>query len=220
MACCPRKWHYATCVMQVATDFSLADLETGSASPLAMATRSRVRTVGGRHSGVADPDGSSTRLVTGVEIRVAARDTQRTVYRCLSLALGLRPTRGPGTATDEKESKMETVGLIGAGAMGLAMVERFLAAGLRTYVYDVSEPAVQRAVALGAVAGLSAGDVAAASEAVSVMVRTDDQLLESVLGPGGALSGLRRGGLLLLHSTVDPGTTRTIAEAAQTHGVD
>jgi 3-hydroxyisobutyrate dehydrogenase len=93
-------------------------------------------------------------------------------------------------------------------------------AGLRPTVYDVSTPALQRAAALGAVAVSSAAEVAAASDAVSVMVRTDDQMLSSVLGPAGVLSGLRPSGLLLLHSTINPRTTRTIGDAAQLLGVD
>jgi 3-hydroxyisobutyrate dehydrogenase-like beta-hydroxyacid dehydrogenase len=115
---------------------------------------------------------------------------------------------------------MKTVGVVGTGAMGLAMVERFLTAGLRASVYDVSGPALERAVALGAVAGTSAAEVAAASDSVSMMVRSDDQMLESVLGSNGVLSGLLPGGLLLLHSTIHPGTTRAIAEVAQARGVD
>ncbi len=115
---------------------------------------------------------------------------------------------------------MKAVGVVGTGAMGLAMVERFVATGLRPSVYDVSPAAVQRAVDHGAVAKATAAEVAASSEAVSVMVRTDDQMLESVLGLDGVLSGLRSGGLLLLHSTINPSTTRTIAEAARPGGVD
>jgi 3-hydroxyisobutyrate dehydrogenase-like beta-hydroxyacid dehydrogenase len=115
---------------------------------------------------------------------------------------------------------MQTVGVVGAGAMGSVMVERFLAAGLQTFVYDVSAPAVQRATALGAVACPSPAEVAAASESVSVMVRTDDQMLDSVLGPHGVLSTLRPGSVLLLHSTIQPSTTRRVGEAAQAQGVE
>src|SRR6266511_4055941 len=38
MARCPRKSHYATCVMQTATGIFLADRETASASPLGRPT--------------------------------------------------------------------------------------------------------------------------------------------------------------------------------------
>jgi 3-hydroxyisobutyrate dehydrogenase len=113
----------------------------------------------------------------------------------------------------------QSVAVVGAGAMGLAMVERFVAAGLRTAVYDRSASAVERAVTAGAVAGASAAEVAAASDSVSVMVRTDDQMLDCVLGADGALGGLRPGTLLLLHSTVLPSTTRTIGEVARAQGV-
>jgi 3-hydroxyisobutyrate dehydrogenase-like beta-hydroxyacid dehydrogenase len=112
------------------------------------------------------------------------------------------------------------VAVVGVGAMGSVMVERFLAARLRTVVYDVSEVAVQRALALGAVAAGSPAEAAAQAECCSVMVRTDDQMLASVLGPDGALAALRPGSGLLLHSTVSPRTTRQIGEAARPRGVD
>ena len=94
------------------------------------------------------------------------------------------------------------------------MVERFVAAGLRTNVYDVSSVALDRAVNAGAIACADAAELASASESVSVMVRTDDQMLESVLGQHGALNGLQPASVLLLHSTIHPTTTRQVAAAA------
>ena len=98
--------------------------------------------------------------------------------------------------------------------MGAVIVERFLAAGLSVVVYDVAEQAVARAKALGAVAATSPAELASQVESVSVMVRTDQQMLDAVLGPEGVLQGARAGQVLLLHSTIHPRTTRRIGEMA------
>jgi 3-hydroxyisobutyrate dehydrogenase len=113
----------------------------------------------------------------------------------------------------------EAVAVIGVGAMGSVIVERFLQAGRTTLVYDVSAAATPLTVALGAQAAASPAEAAAAAECCSVMVRTDEQMLSSVLGPDGALSTLRPGSALLLHSTISPRTTRQIGEAAQAQDV-
>jgi 3-hydroxyisobutyrate dehydrogenase len=120
----------------------------------------------------------------------------------------------------ELNDMADAVAVVGVGAMGGVIAERFVQAGLPTTVFDVSEQAVQRAVASGAVAARSPAEAAAAADYCSVMVRTDDQMLASVLGPDGALSSLRPGTSLLLHSTISPRTTRQIGEAAQAHNVD
>src|SRR5262249_15674385 len=79
-----------------------------------------------------------------------------------------RPSRG--------EERVSTVGVVGVGAMGTVMVERFLAVGLRTVVYDVSAPALERAVALGAEPRSSPAHVGQVADVVDVMVRTDDEM--------------------------------------------
>src|SRR5947209_20470718 len=107
---------------------------------------------------------------------------------------------------------MQTVGVVGAGAMGTVIVERFLAAGLRVGVYDVSAEARQRAAGLGAVVAPSPSALAAQADWMSVMVRTDAQMLDSVLGSEGVLEGQRPSAPLLLHSTIHPRTTREIAD--------
>jgi 3-hydroxyisobutyrate dehydrogenase-like beta-hydroxyacid dehydrogenase len=120
----------------------------------------------------------------------------------------------------EGEESVETVGVIGVGAMGSAFVERFRAAGLRTLVYDVSPVAMERAAALGAEPCPSPAAVGKAADVVDVMVRTDRQMLDCTLGEGGVLQGLTAGKVLLLHSTVHPRTTRTVAAAAQSRGIE
>jgi 3-hydroxyisobutyrate dehydrogenase-like beta-hydroxyacid dehydrogenase len=104
--------------------------------------------------------------------------------------------------------------------MGSVFVERFVAAGVPTLAFDVSPAALEQARALGAEPCSSAAELARRVDVVDVMVRTDDQMLDCVLGAGGVLEALEPGRALVLHSTVHPGTTRTIAEAARAKGVD
>ncbi|HYY88681.1 MAG TPA: NAD(P)-dependent oxidoreductase [Chloroflexota bacterium] len=115
---------------------------------------------------------------------------------------------------------MQTIGVVGAGAMGTVIVQRFVAAGRRVLVYDVAESAVARAVALGATAAPSPAELAAQADSVSVMVRTDAQMLDAVLGSEGLLHGAPPGAVLLLHSTIHPRTTRRIGDAARARDVE
>jgi 3-hydroxyisobutyrate dehydrogenase-like beta-hydroxyacid dehydrogenase len=98
--------------------------------------------------------------------------------------------------------------------MGSVFVERFVAAGIKPLVFDVSPAAVDHARELGAEPCSSALELAQKADIVDVMVRTDAEMLDCVLGDHGILSGLSAGDALVLHSTVHPRTTRKIAEAA------
>jgi 3-hydroxyisobutyrate dehydrogenase-like beta-hydroxyacid dehydrogenase len=109
--------------------------------------------------------------------------------------------------------------MIGAGAMGSALLERLKLAGVQATVYDVYAPALEAAVAAGHTAGGSPADVARAATIVDVIVRTDQDVLDCMLGDDGVLAGARPGTLVLLHSTIDPRTTRQVAEAAAERGV-
>ena len=115
---------------------------------------------------------------------------------------------------------MNTAGVVGVGAMGTVIVERHRGAGLRVMAYDVSEAAMDRAAALGAEPCPSPAAVGNTADVVGVMVRTDEEMLDAVLGSGGVLEGLSAGKVLLLHSTIHPSVTRQIAAAAQAKGVD
>ena len=99
---------------------------------------------------------------------------------------------------------MQTPGVVGVGAMGTVIVERFIAGGLSPVVFDVSTEAIRRATDLGATAAESPEEVARAADIVSVMVRTDQEMLDCVLGEHGVLSCLSDGEVLLLHSTIHP----------------
>ena len=58
----------------------------------------------------------------------------------------------------------------------------------------------------GGLGGTTPADLAEASSIVCLCVTGDEDVVEVVEGPGGVLSGLAPGGILLVHSTVHPET--------------
>ncbi len=108
------------------------------------------------------------------------------------------------------------LGFIGMGHMGSHMVMRLLGAGYPVTVYDRSKEKSQ-AIA-GAQVAETPRDLAAHSEVVLVSV-TDDAAVEQVMfGHDGALAGLPKGSLIIDLSTVSPGASRRVYQAAREKG--
>jgi 3-hydroxyisobutyrate dehydrogenase len=114
---------------------------------------------------------------------------------------------------------METVGMIGVGAMGLALLERLKLAGVRATVYDSYPLAVEAAGSLGCEIASSAADVARQSTLVDVVVRTDEDVVQCMTGLKGVLEGAVSGTLVLLHSSILPQTVQQVAAAAHAKSV-
>jgi 3-hydroxyisobutyrate dehydrogenase-like beta-hydroxyacid dehydrogenase len=109
---------------------------------------------------------------------------------------------------------MEKIGFVGTGAMGSALLSRLKLANVSALAFDIAPTALQAARNEGAEAALSAKAVAQACTMIDVVVRTDQEVLQCVLGNGGILEGAAPGSLILLHSTIRPTTTKKVAEAA------
>lgn len=110
--------------------------------------------------------------------------------------------------------------MIGTGAMGLALLERLKFAGENEIVcYDVYRPALDAAVALGFRAAANPAAVTEQATLVDIVVRTDQDVIDCVLGPNGVLAGARPGTLLLLHSSILPQTVNRVEQAARAKGV-
>ncbi len=115
---------------------------------------------------------------------------------------------------------MEQIGMIGTGAMGLALLERLKLAGVNDVVcYDAYAPALASAAALGYRAAASAADVSKQATLIDIVVRTDQDMLDCVLGANGVLEAAQPGTLLLLHSSILPHTVKQVEEAAHARGV-
>jgi 3-hydroxyisobutyrate dehydrogenase-like beta-hydroxyacid dehydrogenase len=109
---------------------------------------------------------------------------------------------------------MENIGFVGTGAMGSALLSRLKLAKVKALAFDIAASGMAAARAEGAEIAPSAKAVAQASTLVDVVVRTDQEILDCMLGRDGVLEGAAPGSLVLLHSTIRPTTTKKVAEAA------
>jgi 3-hydroxyisobutyrate dehydrogenase-like beta-hydroxyacid dehydrogenase len=109
---------------------------------------------------------------------------------------------------------MEKIGFVGTGQMGSALLSRLKLANVSAAAFDITPAAMEAARKEGAETLPSAKAVAQASTIIDVVVRTDQEVLECMLGKDGVLEGAAPGSLVLLHSTIRPTTTKKVAEAA------
>jgi 3-hydroxyisobutyrate dehydrogenase-like beta-hydroxyacid dehydrogenase len=114
---------------------------------------------------------------------------------------------------------VEKIGMIGTGAMGLALLERLKLAGTDAVCYDAHAPALEQARALGMRTVGSSAAVAAESTLIDIVVRTDDDMIDCVLGAKGILQSAQPGTLLLLHSSILPQTMKRVEQSAAEKGV-
>ncbi len=101
-------------------------------------------------------------------------------------------------------TKLGPVGVIGVGAMGSGVVRSLLRAGMPTHVRDIRPEAQARAVALGATGHDSPASLAAACQAIVLLVVDSTQIDEILFGAHGAADALRADHLVIVASTVDP----------------
>jgi 3-hydroxyisobutyrate dehydrogenase-like beta-hydroxyacid dehydrogenase len=113
-----------------------------------------------------------------------------------------------------------TVGVVGLGAMGRPIAGHLVDAGSDVAVFDLDREAVEGLASRGARAAASLDELAAASDVVLVLVASDEQVLAVCLGADGLLAHARRGGVLVISSSVRPETCEEVAAAAGPAGVD
>jgi 3-hydroxyisobutyrate dehydrogenase len=111
------------------------------------------------------------------------------------------------------------IGFIGTGTMGQPMLSNLLKKGHSIVAYDVVDAMLEGAVKRGATRAGSAADAAKQSELVITMLPSSSHIETAYLGAGGILEGTAAGRLCVDMSTVDPGASRRVAEAAKKRGV-
>jgi len=109
-----------------------------------------------------------------------------------------------------------TLGFVGLGNIGKPMALRLAAWPGGLVVYDVDPAPLAELEAAGATVAGSLGEVASASDLVSVMVRDDNQVRDVV---SELLAQARAGGTVAIHSTVAPDLPASLAEQAAPKGV-
>lgn len=116
---------------------------------------------------------------------------------------------------------MAKVGFVGLGVMGYSMAGHLAGKGHEVTVYDVRSPRVQQWTGQFAGCGAQTSrDAAHDAEVVFTCVRNDDDVRRAALGPDGVLAGMRRGTVLVDHSSVSAQITTDVAAAANDAGVD
>jgi 3-hydroxyisobutyrate dehydrogenase-like beta-hydroxyacid dehydrogenase len=114
------------------------------------------------------------------------------------------------------------VGFVGLGNMGEGMAWNLATKGFDVTVRDVRPEVVARLHDAGAASAGTNREIGRRSDVVFVAVFDDKQVLDVCLGgegDTGVIDGLGDGGVLVVHSTISPGTHRLLAERAEDRGV-
>src|SRR5690242_3415989 len=106
--------------------------------------------------------------------------------------------------TTSSEGRPAMIGVIGIGAMGMAVAMRLLDTGFRVLVRDIRPEAEAEARAAGAITCRTPAELAARADAVITLVVDAAQTEEVVFGPDGAARALPPDATLLMCSTVQP----------------
>lgn len=107
-----------------------------------------------------------------------------------------------------------SIGFIGLGLMGSAMVMRMISLGYpMTVIANRSRENVDTAVAAGATEVATAREVAQASDIVMLCVSTSEQVEERMLGDEGVIAGLSAGKVVIDFGTSLPDSTRKLGIA-------
>jgi 3-hydroxyisobutyrate dehydrogenase-like beta-hydroxyacid dehydrogenase len=103
------------------------------------------------------------------------------------------------------------LGFVGLGAMGQLIVPRLMAAGHIVTGWNRSKGKAEELIAAGMRWAATPRAVAEASEVVFSIV-TDAKAVRAIaLGPDGIVSGLRKGGIFIDMSTIEPDESRAMA---------
>jgi 3-hydroxyisobutyrate dehydrogenase len=108
---------------------------------------------------------------------------------------------------------------LGLGHLGGDLCDLAIRRGLDVTVFDPDPAAVAPRARAGATVATSPAAAARGVDVVCVVVRDDAQAREAVEGPDGVLAGIAPDGIVVLHSTVAPGTVRELAASCAARGV-
>ncbi len=98
----------------------------------------------------------------------------------------------------------ETIGLIGAGRMGLAQIKHLIKGGYAVSCCEQADTQQTKALALGAVLRESPAAVFAEATIIYIAVGFDPEVIKICRGESGLLSSSRSDGVVVVNSTCDP----------------
>jgi 3-hydroxyisobutyrate dehydrogenase len=114
---------------------------------------------------------------------------------------------------------MQRVALIGLGTMGSGIAANWLKAGFPLNVYNRNALKARDLEADGAKLARSPREAAAEADVVLAIVSDDNASRDVWLGEAGALTGARRGAIMIESSTVTPDWARELASNAASRGL-
>ncbi len=114
--------------------------------------------------------------------------------------------------------KTDAVGVIGAGLMGLGMVESLRRHAHRVLVCDTDSQRVHLAQKFGAIEALTPREVAQACSQIFIVVVNAQQIDALVQGESGLLAGLSPESQVFICSTIAPVDTERFAVLVEQHG--
>lgn len=115
---------------------------------------------------------------------------------------------------------MKRVGVVGLGDMGSGLAKNLLKNGFEVTGLDLSEARMAAFREMGGRPAANVAEVGANAEAVYVMVMNGDQAKEVILGPGGLVEHMTKGGIVLLTATIKPKEAREIDAAMAGTGIE
>lgn len=114
--------------------------------------------------------------------------------------------------------KHQTVGVIGAGRMGLPIIGHLARAGFRVRVCERKSERRGEVESRGA-SLVDLKTLAADSEVILICVGYDNEVRELIQASGGLLETVRPGAIIAVLSTIHPQTMQELARHADGHGV-
>ena len=112
----------------------------------------------------------------------------------------------------------QTVGMVGLGEMGSAMVRRLLAAGREVVGYNRTRAKAEALIASGMAYAATPREVVERCEITCCMV-TDDKAIAAVTeGPDGVIAAMKPGKIFVEMSTISPDAIRALARKVASTG--
>lgn len=112
------------------------------------------------------------------------------------------------------------IGIVGIGAMGMAMARNLHRKGFPVAVRDIRSEAEQQARACGMQVCPSAASLARESALIIIVVVNAAQIDEVLFGIDGVVHGAAAGTTVMLCSTIAPQDTVSFAQRLAQHGID
>jgi len=112
----------------------------------------------------------------------------------------------------------KSIGFIGLGAMGKPMALNLIKKGFALWVYDIVQEKMKPLIAQGAGACGSSREVAEGCPIIITILPAPPDVRRAVLGKEGVIEGIKPGAILIEMSTIDPITSREVAQALAAKG--